>query len=101
MFTSSTADAVPLPLEGKDKTLGKEGEIYKVGQSGLSQTSSTATRSPFSYKEKALTRGKVGACSILERLPIYVIWSLVSGLYMKKRPTREVKIPLSGAAIDY
>ena len=30
MFTSSTADAVPLPLEGKDKTRGKVGETSNV-----------------------------------------------------------------------
>ena len=41
------------------------------------------TRSPFSYKEKALMRPKKSGCSLVEHSPINVIWSLVSGLYIQ------------------
>ena len=46
-------------------------------------------RSPFPYEGKDLTPLKVSEYSIVECLPIYVIWSLVSWLR------------LPGAAIDY
>ena len=51
-------------------------------------------RSPFSYEEKAFMPLKGGGCSIVERLPIYVIRSPVSGLSLKKALDKGKYAPL-------
>ena len=109
IFTSSTANAVPLPLKGKDNTLPKMrfGFHYQARFLTLRErerpergvkariaggiTSSTAERSPFPYEGKDLTplnRSARPGRARCGNAPLAAIWNdppqlcyLVSGLW--------------------
>ena len=63
IFTSSTAERSPFPSRGRTITRLKVGVTFPYRALGAIADLIHRKRSPFSYEEKALKRGKVGETS--------------------------------------
>ena len=81
MFTSSTAERSPFPLIGEGQYAAPHGLDFEFWALFAIADLIHRKRSPFSYKEKALTRSKL---RLVSRCPMP--WLMLSGLWSLVSP---------------